>query len=51
MKKVIIILVFIPFIAYSQTFISPNFIERTNAGDKITLINILNNLSVGSVII
>ena len=50
MKKVIFILVFIPFIAFSQTFISTNFIERTNSGEKITPINMFNNLSFGSVI-
>jgi hypothetical protein len=50
MKKVIIILVFIPFIACSQTFISTNFIERTNLGEKITPIKMLDNLSVGSFI-
>ena len=50
MKKVIFILVFIPFIACSQTVISTNFIERTNLGEKITLINMLNNLYVGSFI-
>ena len=50
MKKVIIILVFIPFIACSQTFISTNFIERTNTSEKITPINMLNNLYIGSFI-
>ena len=50
MKKVIIILVFIPFIVCSQTFISTNFIERTNTSEKITLINMLNNLYIGSFI-
>tara|TARA_B110000881_G_C18489243_1_gene470848 strand:- start:217 stop:822 length:606 start_codon:yes stop_codon:yes gene_type:complete len=50
MKKVIFILVFIPFIACSQTFISTNFIERTNSGEKITPISMFNNLSVGSFI-
>ena len=48
MKKVIIILVLIPFIVCSQTFISTNFIERTNASEKITSINMLNNLYIGS---
>ena len=50
MKKVIIILVFIPFIACSQIFISTSFIERTNSSEKITPINMLNNLYIGSVI-
>ena len=50
MKKIIIILVFIPFIVCSQTFISTNFIERTNASEKITPINMLNNLYIGSFI-
>ena len=50
MKKLIFILVFIPFIACSQIVISTNFIERTNSGEKITPINMFNNLSVGSVI-
>ena len=50
MKKVIIILVLIPFIVCSQTFISTNFIERTNTSEKITPINMLNNLYIGSFI-
>ena len=50
MKKVIFILVFIPFIACSQIVISTNFIERTNSGEKITPINMLNNIYVGSLI-
>jgi hypothetical protein len=50
MIKVIIVLVFIPFIACSQTFISTSFIERTNSLEKITPINMLNNLYIGSVI-
>ena len=50
MKKLIIILVFIPFIACSQTLISINFIERANSSEKITPINMLNNLYIGSVI-
>ena len=50
MKKVIFILVFIPFIACSQIVISTNFIERTNSGEKITPINMFNNLFVGSFI-
>ena len=50
MKKVIFILVFIPFIVCSQTFISTDFMERTNSGEKIIPINMLNNLSVGSFI-
>ena len=50
MIKVIIVLVFIPFIACSQTFISTSFIERTNSLEKITPINMLNKLYIGSVI-
>ena len=50
MKKVVFILVFIPFIACSQIVISTNFIERANEREKITLINILNSISVGSFI-
>ena len=50
MKKTIIILFFIPFISWSQTFISTSFIERTNSLEKITPINMLNNLYIGSVI-
>ena len=50
MNKIIIALVLIPFISWSQTFISTSFIERTNSLEKITPINILNNLYVGSVI-
>ena len=50
MKRVIFILVFIPFIACSQIVISTNFIERTNSREKITPINMLNNLYVGSFI-
>ena len=50
MNKVIIVLVFIPFISWSQTFISTSFIERTNSLEKITPINMLNNLYIGSVI-
>ena len=50
MKKVAFILVFIPFIACSQIVISTNFIERTNSGEKITPINMLNNIYVGSLI-
>ena len=45
--KVFIILVFIPFISCSQTFVSTHFIERTNSSEKITP---LNNLYIGSVI-
>jgi len=50
MKKVIFLLVFIPFILCSQTFVSTNFIERCNSSEKITQINMLNNLYIGSVI-
>jgi hypothetical protein len=50
MNKVIFILVFIPLIACSQIVISTNFIERANAIEKITPINMLNNFSVGSFI-
>ena len=50
MNKLIIILFFIPFIVCSQTFISTNFIERTNTSEKITPINMLNNLYIGSFI-
>ena len=50
MKKGIFILVFFPFIAWNQIVISTNFIERTNAREKITPINMLNNISIGSFI-
>jgi len=50
MNRVIIILVFLPFIVCSQTHISTSFIKRTNSLEKITPINMLNNLYIGSVI-
>ena len=47
MMRVFIVLFFVPFILCSQTFVSTNFIERTNSSEKITP---LNNLYIGSVI-
>ena len=50
MKKIIFILVFIPFIVTSQTIISTNLIQRTNSSEKPTLINMFENFYFGSFI-
>ena len=50
MKKIIFILVFIPFIVTSQTTISTNLIQRTNSSEKPTLINMFENFYFGSFI-